>query len=177
MLLAIVTGAKAATTKIELYDGLDCTSNSRIQKTVEALVKAKILDKPEQLGKAARLYSRKGKRLFIAELDKAEEFTIIHVPTEVIPSVDSINTSDYIVEFSVVINPTNFTDKNFRSYVAKFDTEKSTSGRLTRSELEAEGAKKIDVNDKNIASLKGVEYFSELTTLNCVNNQLENLDV
>ena len=76
-----------------------------------------------------------------------------------------------------MINPTNFTDKNFRSYVAKFDTEKSTSGRLTRSELEAEGAKKIDVYDKNIASLKGVEYFAKLETLNCNNNQLTTLDM
>ena len=46
---------------------------------------------------------------------------------------------------------------------------------LTKAEIA--GVNGIDVYDKNIASLKGIEYFTALTELYCYNNQLTALDV
>ena len=36
---------------------------------------------------------------------------------------------------------------------------------------------RLDVNGKNITSLQGIEYFTNLKTLYCSNNQLTTLDV
>ncbi len=80
-------------------------------------------------------------------------------------------------EAEVAINETNFPDDTFRKYVEKFDTDKSHS--FSSTELLA--VKLIDVDafgePGNIASLKGIEYFTALEYLNCVNNQLTSLDV
>ncbi|KAK3582387.1 hypothetical protein CHS0354_023931 [Potamilus streckersoni] len=35
----------------------------------------------------------------------------------------------------------------------------------------------LDIRSSNIASLQGIEYFTSLTTLNCIGNQLKTLDV
>ena len=75
---------------------------------------------------------------------------------------------------SVKINATNFPDSTFRSYVSdNFDTD--GSGTLSESEIAA--VKKIDVSDKGISDLTGVEYFTELTTLYCSDNNLSFLEV
>ena len=42
---------------------------------------------------------------------------------------------------------------------------------------EANAVSKIDVYDKHLKSLKGIEYFSRLTELDCHYNQLTSLDV
>lgn len=42
---------------------------------------------------------------------------------------------------------------------------------------EANAARKIDVKSKEIKSLKGIQYFTNLTFLNCSGNSLEVLDV
>ena len=74
----------------------------------------------------------------------------------------------------VAINATNFPDGNFRTYVSSnCDTDKDTY--LSDDEIAA--VTEIDVSRKSIASLKGIEYFTALTWLNCRNNQLASLDV
>ena len=74
----------------------------------------------------------------------------------------------------VAINETNFPDANFRSYVSEnFDTD--GNGKLSAEELDA--AQKIDVSVMNVQSLTGIEYFEDLTYLNCDNSALTALDV
>lgn len=74
----------------------------------------------------------------------------------------------------VAIDATNFEDEAFRAYVEeKFDADKN--GSLSAAELAA--ATIIDVTAKGILSLKGVEFFTELTHLYCNSNQLTTLDV
>lgn len=73
----------------------------------------------------------------------------------------------------IEINATNFPDANFRNYLLAQDYGKDE--KLTESEIK--GVTKIDVSDKNIKSLKGIEYFTALTTLYCHRNQLTSLDV
>ncbi|MBE6852434.1 MAG: hypothetical protein E7505_03010 [Ruminococcus sp.] len=78
------------------------------------------------------------------------------------------------VELSVKISEENFPDKNFRSYV-KNNFDKNNNGYLEKAEIMA--VKEIDVYFRNISSMKGVEYFKELTLLDCSRNDLTSLDI
>ncbi len=74
----------------------------------------------------------------------------------------------------VTIDAVNFPDEIFREYVAsKFD--KDNNGKL--SEKEITETTFIDIDNKGISSLKGVEYFTALTRLYFEDNQLTKLDV
>lgn len=74
----------------------------------------------------------------------------------------------------VEINETNFPDKNFRSYVqTEFDTDKND--RLSSAEIAA--VKEIIASLRGIKNLKGIEFFTALETLNCVQCELTELDV
>ena len=74
----------------------------------------------------------------------------------------------------VAINEANFPDATFRSYVST-NFDKDSNGVLSQGELDA--VKEIDVNEKNITTLKGVEDFVKLEKLQCNYNQLTALDV
>lgn len=69
----------------------------------------------------------------------------------------------------IAINETNFPDEIFREYViSEFDKDKNNK----LSEEEIANAQYINVDEKGIGSLEGVEYFTALTSLNCSSNQL-----
>ena len=74
----------------------------------------------------------------------------------------------------VEINKTNFPDDVFRQYVSE-NCDTDGNGVLSQGEIDAVYG--INVSEKNIADLKGIEYFSALTFLDCGNNQLASLDV
>ena len=81
---------------------------------------------------------------------------------------------DYIgSDVIAVINETNFPDEKFRNWVLAQDYGKD--GYLTDDEIAS--VKEINVYNKNIVSLKGIEFFTALINLNCYNNQLTTLDV
>lgn len=73
----------------------------------------------------------------------------------------------------VEINETNFPDENFRDWL--IEQEYGKDGVLTPSEIA--GVTDIEVVFRNIKSLKGIEHFTALTSLNCSDNQLTELDV
>ena len=74
----------------------------------------------------------------------------------------------------VEINAANFPDENFRKYVSStFDT--NSNGSLSNAEISSTTA--IQVGNKSISNLKGIEYFTALTELQCYANQLTELDV
>lgn len=78
------------------------------------------------------------------------------------------------VSSGLAIDETNFPDANFRSYVlASFDS----NGDEKLDDEEIVNVKYINAPAKTISSLKGIEYFTELTELDCDNNQLTSLDV
>lgn len=72
-----------------------------------------------------------------------------------------------------VINSTNFPDAGFRSVVTSFDTDHDN--RLSSEEIEA--VTSVDCSGRNITSLKGIEYFTRITSLNCSSNKLETLNI
>lgn len=103
----------------------------------------------------------------------------------------SEDTTAGIQNGKLAINEANFPDKNFRNYISsKFDAPESTitvtvngedksftftadkanDGYLTSAELER--ITHIYCGDRQIKSLKGIEYFTQLAWLNCDNNEL-----
>jgi len=72
------------------------------------------------------------------------------------------------------IDKKHFPDAKFRKYV-KTNFDKNKDGALSKAEIKA--VKKIDVHYDGIASLKGVELFTNLTDLDCSYNKLASLDV
>ena len=118
--------------------------------------------------------------------------TIFKVPTSVTPDNDMTveltsntkswvlthapalaNVSKITLHFQVAVNEQNFPDQNFRKWVLA--QEYGSDSLLTKAEI-AE-VTEIDVSIKNIASLKGIEYFTALTKLICHTNKLTTLDV
>ena len=73
----------------------------------------------------------------------------------------------------VAINNTNFPDSNFRNWILSQDY--GQDGIITDGEFA--NITKIKVEGKNIQSLKGIEFFANLTSLNCAENQLTSLDL
>jgi len=72
----------------------------------------------------------------------------------------------------VAIDATNFPDAKFRKCVSEFDLD--GNGKLSRKEISQ--VINIACHD-SVTSMKGVEFFTELKTLNCGDNQLTELDV
>ena len=75
----------------------------------------------------------------------------------------------------VEINATNFPDTVFRTYISDNFDNNPTDGKL--SELEINAVTEINVYEKGIADLKGIEHFTTITYLNCSKNKLASLDV
>ena len=75
---------------------------------------------------------------------------------------------------SIAINASNFPDPDFRTYVkAKFDKDNNNS----LSESERNAVTVINVKDKLMETLEGIEFFPNLKELDCSINQLSALDV
>lgn len=74
----------------------------------------------------------------------------------------------------VKIDETNFPDDTFRDYV-KNNCDKNRDGYLSEEEIKA--VTKIDVPKTLTKDLTGIEYFTELKTLDCSNSFLTTLDV
>ena len=75
----------------------------------------------------------------------------------------------------VVIDETNFPDANFRSFVALSSIDTDQDSILTPAEIAA--VTTMDVSTRSIYRLKGIEFFTALTELNCRSNKLTALDV
>ena len=73
----------------------------------------------------------------------------------------------------VGIDKTNFPDDNFWNYLLGQDYGKD--GVLTEAEIR--NITVMDVSEKDIKSLKGIEYFTALDSLDCSVNELTTLDV
>mgnify|MGYP004464753457 CR=1 FL=1 len=75
---------------------------------------------------------------------------------------------------SIAIDASNFPDPDFRNYVkAEFDKDNNNS----LSESERNAATVINVKDKLMETLEGIEFFPNLKELDCSINQLSALDV
>ena len=80
--------------------------------------------------------------------------------------------SDPISE-KIAIDATNFPDANFRKYL--LDQDYGKDGGLTKEEIN--NVEHINVDSREIKSLKGIEHFTSLLSLECSNNKLTSLEV
>ena len=71
------------------------------------------------------------------------------------------------------IDESTFPDPVFRSLVNGYD--KNSDGKLSENEIAQ--VKSLSCSSKGITSLKGIELFTELTSITCNNNSLTSLDV
>ncbi len=90
--------------------------------------------------------------------EESEEDILLHY--EEVPLADGITNESY----SVSINKENFPDKNFREFVCAYDLDKD--GIL--SEEETSCITEIDLSHKQVENMKGLEYFPNLVSLNCM---------
>ena len=76
-------------------------------------------------------------------------------------------------EDDITINASNFPDKAFRDYLTS--QYYGEDGVLTEEEIAV--IFQLDITNKGIKSLKGIEHFTNLYVLQCDSNQLSSLDV
>lgn len=74
----------------------------------------------------------------------------------------------------VSISEENFPDEAFRKYVSE-NLDNNKDGSLSETEISA--VTEINVREKKIHSLKGIEYFTALKKLDCYDNFLKELDM
>ena len=79
-----------------------------------------------------------------------------------------------VPEGYIAINEKNFPDQNFRNYVAG---QWDTNGDNYFSPNEIAAAKWITCDNKEISSLKGIEFFTEIWLLECYYNNLTTIDL
>ena len=75
----------------------------------------------------------------------------------------------------IKIDDIHFQDANFRKYVSDRSIDENGDGYLTKDELDK--VKKISIIKKSVSSLKGIEHFKNLETLDCSDNKLTSLDL
>ena len=74
----------------------------------------------------------------------------------------------------IIIDEINFPDDNFRDYVSN---DLDPNNDMCLSEDEIAGINRIVVADMGISDLKGIEFFTELTILDCSDNCLDHIDI
>ena len=89
-------------------------------------------------------------------------------------SVRDVCPSHVRIATYIPINSTNFPDENLRNYIVeRYDL--NNDSRLDFFEM-AEGVV-VNISDKNIASVQGLEHFRFMETLDCANNNLTKLNL
>lgn len=78
------------------------------------------------------------------------------------------------VKKDVAVNEINFPDPAFRKYISD---NIDRNGDLLLSADEISSVKSVSVSGMNISSLEGIEYFTGLTSLICMDNSITELDV
>jgi len=88
---------------------------------------------------------------------------------------DGTTWQDFDGEVGVPINKANFPDPIFRAYISDSSIDRDPDGVLTDKEIGF--VRYLSISSLGIANLKGIEVFSNMTSLYCHNNQLTELDL
>ncbi|MGN1087403.1 MAG: leucine-rich repeat domain-containing protein, partial [Porcipelethomonas sp.] len=99
---------------------------------------------------------------------------LLNFPSGFFSNIDW-NLTASAAEGDVAINATNFPDAKFRNYI--IDNLNTDDDENTLSAEEIAAVTEIDVLNMGISDLKGIEYFTALTKLQCSTNSLKSLDV
>ena len=85
---------------------------------------------------------------------------------------DGVNRT-FIFETSLPINENNFPDDNFRNYIKTY----KAGGSDVLTVEQQKNVTTIEINNKGVSDLKGIEAFPNLTELDCGNNSIQKLDL
>ena len=85
---------------------------------------------------------------------------------------DGVNRT-FIFETSLPINEDNFPDPNFRNYIKTY----KASGKNVLTVEQQRNVTTIEINNKGVSDLKGIEAFPNLKELKCGNNSIQKLDL
>ena len=85
---------------------------------------------------------------------------------------DGVNRT-FIFETSLPINENNFPDDNFRNYIKTY----KAGGSDVLTVEQQKNVTTIEINNKGVSDLKGIEAFPNLKELNCENNSIQKLDL
>ena len=109
---------------------------------------------------------KRQERIFVLNFSKILFLIFIFI------SVFSLAASQAFAD--VAVDGNHFPDKNFREIVsADFDSDHD--GTLTDAELDS--VTEMNLSNKNISRLNGIEYFTKLEVLSCDQNNLTNIDL
>lgn len=105
-----------------------------------------------------------------------KDFTIIYADTVIMPAQTQVPVPSIIPSASpeITIDKENFPDTTFRHYIIA-NCDFDSNGRLSEEEIKL--TTEMPINYKFIKSLKGVEYFTALTYLDCNSQLLTELDL
>lgn len=88
--------------------------------------------------------------------------------------IKAFTAGEEVIEDGIVIDSSSFPDDAFRGYVS-LNYDLNGDGIL--SDKEIENVYTMDVSNRNIHSLEGIEYFTSLYYLDCSNNKLMSFDI
>ena len=152
----------------DLYD-LQCYGNQIKSTAMESLINSLPTNRTARMGYLTTTTGNEGN-----DRVTAEQITTARERGWYVFTSDGTNTTLVNVPKAVQINSMNFPDANFRNYVSK-EIDKDCDDILSPEELMK--TLSINVNNKEIASLKGIEYFINLEKLQCNGNNLTELDI
>lgn len=78
-------------------------------------------------------------------------------------------------ENPIAIDSTNFPDENFRKELLENGIDKNYDSLLSKNEID--DTKELTISSPDIYSLKGIEFFTELTSLSCDTEKVKEIDV
>lgn len=110
------------------------------------------------------------------EISSYNEQTVIDIGILTAPVLCEMTFTSSPLTPSIIvpIDEANFPDPVFRSFVSsRYDRD--GDGMLSDSEIYS--VRTLSLSNYTISSLRGVEYFTELTNLNCTSNNLTELDL
>lgn len=81
------------------------------------------------------------------------------------------------VASNITIDAAHFPDANFRTYILDKENKVDDNGDGILSVREIRNCKELNIEKYGIQDLTGIEYFTNLETLDCSQNQLTTLDV
>ena len=106
--------------------------------------------------------------------DSAVETSVSEDETPVAEESEEFSSDAAEAASTIAVNTTNFPDKKFYSYVLDhLDTNKDK--KLSDAEIKA--VQTLNVSGLGISNLKGIEYFTSLTTLDASNNKLTSVNL
>ena len=107
-------------------------------------------------------------------------WSVIDRDADGLPEAEYALSASYVFQLEKVreqsvieIDETNFPDENFRNYL--LDLSYGDDDKLTEREIAK--ITSLSLNNQNIQSLQGIEFFTSLTSLYCYGNQLTSLNI